>query len=182
MAFFVHLTPRANIARVQRSGVRTSPGQGNVRGVFCFPLLPSYAVTHQWLHALEPHHEPQGMVAVDVRIPDDEPVTVGHFDDRHARRVTALEAVRVVRALEDPGGWEVVVPRPVLRREVERIREVGRAGARSLVPEPCAHTVPTGPPRPFPPLFPPFRPEPLTDVPDVFFDFGWAIPEQVRGD
>ena len=182
MAFFVHLTPRANIARVQRSGVRTSPGQGNVRGVFCFPLLSSYAVTHQWLHALEPHHGPQGMVAVDVRIPDDEPVTVGHFDDRHARRVTALEAVRVVRALEDPGGWEVVVPRPVLRREVERIREVGRAGARSLVPEPCAHTVPTGPPGPFPPLFPPFRPEPLTDVPDVFFDFGWAIPEQVRGD
>ncbi|MEU3308741.1 hypothetical protein [Nocardiopsis sp. NPDC006832] len=179
MAFFVHLTPRANIALVQRSGVRTSPGQGNVRGVFCFPMLPSYAVTHQWLHALEPHHEPQGMVAVDVRIPDDEPVTVGHFDDRDARRVTALEAVRVVRSLKDPGGWEVVVPRPVLRREVERIREVGRAGARPLVPEPCAHTVPTGPPDLF---LPPFPTEPPVSVPDVFLHFQWAIPEQVRGD
>lgn len=187
MALFVHLTPRANLARVQRSGVHTSPGQGEVRGVFCFPMLPSYAVTHQWLRALEPHHEPQGMVAVDMRLPDDEPVTVGHFDDRDARRVTALEAVHVVRSLEDPGGWEVVVPRPVLRYEVQRIREVGRAGARPLIPEPYAHTVPAGRPA----SFSPFRFEPptdvsgvsgVTDVSGVFADLGWAIPEQVRGD
>ena len=181
MALFVHLTSRANIARVQRSGVHTSPGQGDVRGVFCFPMLPSYAVTHQWLRALEPHHEPQGMVAVDIRLLDDEPVTVGHFDDRDARRVTALEAVHVVRSLEDSGGWEVVLPRPVLRYEVQRIREVDRARARPLIPEPCSHTVAVGRSA----SFSPFRIEPpadVTDVSGVFADLGWAIPEQVRGD
>ena len=150
MALFVHLTSRADIARVQRSGVHTSSGQGDVRGVFCFPILPSYTVTHQWLNALGPHHEPHGLVAVDVCLPDDEPVTVGHFDDPNARVVTALKAVRLISELEDPSGWEVVVPRPILPDEVRCIREVRRLADRSSLPEPIAHVMTEGPADPFP--------------------------------
>ncbi|MGW5878242.1 HEAT repeat domain-containing protein [Nocardiopsis terrae] len=125
MAMFVHLTPRANITRVRRSGLRTTTGFGDARGVFCFPVLPSYTVTHQWLRELSRHHGPRGLVGVYVRLPDGETVTVGHHDDRRGpRKVTAAEAVRVIAALEDPRGWEVVVPRPVARSEVHRIREV----------------------------------------------------------
>lgn len=178
MALFVHLTSRANIARVQRSGVHTSPGQGEVRGVFCFPVLLSYTVTHQWLNALGPHHEPHGLVAVDVCLPDDEPVTVGHFDDPNARVVTALEAVRLICELEDPGGWEVVVPRPVLRDEVRRIREVRRTTDRPPLPEPLAHVATEDTAD----ALPRFRREPLAGPCDTFADLGWVIPEQVRGD
>ncbi|WP_211716236.1 hypothetical protein [Nocardiopsis sp. MG754419] len=178
MALFVHLTPRPNITRVQRSGVRPSNGHGDVRGVFCFPLLPSYSVTHQWFGALGPHHGPHGLVAVDVRLPDDEPVTVGHFDDRDARRVTAAEAVRVVRELEDPGGWEVVVPRPVLRGEVQRIREVRWTTGYVSALQPRAQVVPD----PLNGAFPRLRPEPMAAPAEAVVDLGRAIPEQVRGD
>lgn len=125
MAMFVHLTPRANISRVRRSGLGTAVGHGGVRGVFCFPVLPSYTVTHQWLRELARHHGPRGLVGVYLRLPDDEPVTVGHYNDSDGpQRVTASEAVRVVAGLEDPRGWEVFVPRKVPRSEVHRIREV----------------------------------------------------------
>lgn len=125
MAMFVHLTPRANISRVRRSGLGTAVGHGGVRGVFCFPVLPSYTVTHQWLRELARQHGPRGLVGVYLRLPDDEPVTVGHYNDSDGpKRVTAAEAVRVVAGLDDPRGWEVFVPRKVPRGEVHRIREV----------------------------------------------------------
>ncbi|MFE1169614.1 HEAT repeat domain-containing protein [Nocardiopsis sp. NPDC058789] len=127
MAMFVHLTPRANISRVRRSGLGTAVGPGGVRGVFCFPVLPSYTVTHQWLRELTGHHGPRGLIGVYLTLSDDEPVTVGHFDDSDGPRlVDAAEAVRVVAGLREPRGWEVFVPRPVARREVHRIREVRR--------------------------------------------------------
>lgn len=125
MAMFVHLTPRANISRVRRSGLRTALGPGGVRGVFCFPVLPSYTATHQWLRELTRHHGPRGLVGVYLTLPDDEPVTVGHYGDSDGpKRVTAAEAVHTVAGLGNPRGWEVFVPRQVPRSEVHRIREV----------------------------------------------------------
>ncbi|MEK0099377.1 HEAT repeat domain-containing protein, partial [Streptomyces sp. A475] len=56
MAMFVHLTPRANAARIRRAGIRAAgrhPDGG--RGVFCFPVLASYTLTHQWLRELARH-------------------------------------------------------------------------------------------------------------------------------
>ncbi len=53
MAMFVHLTSAANAPRIRRSGIRAAGhGQGSVRGVYCFPVLPSYTLTHQWLREL----------------------------------------------------------------------------------------------------------------------------------
>ncbi|MFJ6019210.1 hypothetical protein ACIQFP_07690 [Nocardiopsis alba] len=136
MAMFVHLTPRANAARVEHAGVRPTLGQKGTSGVFCFPTLPSYALTHHWSHELSRHHGPRGLIAIDVRLPDDEPVTVGHFADGNGpRAVTAAEAVRVIVALRDPLGWEVVVPRPILREEVQAIREIRWTSDRGPFPE-----------------------------------------------
>ncbi|HEY1179487.1 MAG TPA: HEAT repeat domain-containing protein, partial [Phytomonospora sp.] len=63
------------------------------------------------------------LVAVDIRIPDGEPVTVGRYNE-HPAEVTAAEAVARIRALDDPRGWEVFLPRGVSRREVHRVRGV----------------------------------------------------------
>ncbi|MFF7755498.1 HEAT repeat domain-containing protein [Streptomyces sp. NPDC007971] len=126
MAMFVHLTSAANAPRVRRSGIRAvSHGQGGVRGVFCFPVLPSYTLTHQWLRELARSGSRGGLVAVQVRLDDGQDVLVGRYGDR-ARgaqaAVTAAEAVRRIGALEDPRGWEVFVPRAIGPREVHRIR------------------------------------------------------------
>ncbi|MFD4998407.1 hypothetical protein ACFWNM_20070 [Streptomyces buecherae] len=48
MAMFAHLTSAANVSRVRRSGERAaSGGQGGARGVYRFPVSPSYTLTHQ---------------------------------------------------------------------------------------------------------------------------------------
>ncbi|MFE9246505.1 HEAT repeat domain-containing protein [Nocardiopsis sp. NPDC006938] len=127
MAMFVHLTPRANISRVRRSGPDTATGPGGTPGVYCFPVLPSYTVTHQWLRELTGHHGPRGLVGVYLTLADEQPVTVGHYDDSDGpRRMGAAEAVRIVAGLPEPRGWEVFIPRRVGRSEVHRIREVRR--------------------------------------------------------
>ncbi|MBV6699090.1 HEAT repeat domain-containing protein [Kitasatospora aureofaciens] len=126
MAMFVHLTSTASAPRVRRAGIRAdSRGQGGVRGVYCFPVLPSYTLTHQWLRELARFGTRGGLVAVHVRLPDDQPVLAGHYRDRAKdaqRLVPAAEAVRRIGALPDPRGWEVFLPRAVSTREIHRIR------------------------------------------------------------
>ncbi|MER0244686.1 HEAT repeat domain-containing protein [Streptomyces sp. HSW2009] len=126
MAMFVHLTSAANAPRIRRSGVRAeSTGQGDARGVYCFPVLRSYTHTHQWLRELARFGSQGGLVAVHLRLDDAEPVRVGRYGDRvrdAQRLVPAADAVRRVAALEDPRGWEVFVPRAIRPREIHRIR------------------------------------------------------------
>ncbi|WP_176742726.1 HEAT repeat domain-containing protein [Streptomyces agglomeratus] len=126
MAMFVHVTSAANAPRIRRSGIRAAgSGQGGLRGVYCFPVLPSYTLTHQWLRELARFGSRGGIVAVHVRLDDDQLVLVGRYTDRTRdaqATVPAAEAVRRIAALDDPRGWEVFVPRAIGPREVHRIR------------------------------------------------------------
>ncbi|MEU6852643.1 HEAT repeat domain-containing protein [Actinacidiphila alni] len=138
MAMFVHLTSAANAARIRRSGIRAgSRGQGGVRGVYCFPVLPSYALTHQWVRELARFGSRGGLVAVHVRLDDRQEVLVGRYGDRAGGRqaeVSAAEAVRRVREVADPRGWEVFVPRAIGPREVHRVRGVPQVAGWRYVP------------------------------------------------
>ncbi|MGW1895113.1 HEAT repeat domain-containing protein [Streptomyces sp. NPDC002004] len=126
MAMFVHLTSAASAPRIRRTGIRAvSHGQGGMRGVYCFPVLPSYTLTHQWLRELARFGRRGGLVAVHVRLDDDQQVLVGRYMDRTRNAqavVSAAEAVQRIAALDDPRGWEVFVPRAIRSREVHRIR------------------------------------------------------------
>ncbi|MFF7988987.1 HEAT repeat domain-containing protein [Kitasatospora xanthocidica] len=128
MAMFVHLTAAANAPRIRRAGIRAdSRGQAAARGLYCFPVLPSYTLTHQWLRELARFGPKGSLVAVHVRLDDRQEVLAGHYRDRARsaqQRVSAAEAVRRIGALPDPRGWEVFLPRAVGAREVHRIRAV----------------------------------------------------------
>ncbi|MFE6304782.1 HEAT repeat domain-containing protein [Nocardiopsis sp. NPDC057823] len=144
MARFVHLAPAAAARRAARSGLRANPGRDGGRGVYCFPVLPSYTLTHQWLRELSRWKDARGMAAVHLLLPDGEPVLVGHYGGP-GRRTTAAGAVGAVAALEDPRGWEVFVPRAVTAREVRAVRTVRRGvgwrylpGAHGRPPCTCA--------------------------------------------
>jgi hypothetical protein len=139
MAMFVHLTAGANAARIRRVGIQAASRRADgTRGLYCFPVLPSYTLTHGWLRELSRRPGGRNLVAVSIRLPDGEPVTIGRYD-RAAEAVTAAEAVRRVAELPDPRGWEVFVPRPVAPGEVHRIRQVRQvAGWRYW---PTAHGV-----------------------------------------
>ncbi|TDC56434.1 HEAT repeat domain-containing protein, partial [Actinomadura sp. KC345] len=120
---FLHLTAAANAPRIRRSGIRAGDhGPGGERGVYCFPVLRSYTLTHQWLRELARFGGRGRLVAVHVRLDDDEHVLVGRYADRTRSTVPTAEAVRRIAALDDPRGWEVFVPRAVRPREVHRIR------------------------------------------------------------
>lgn len=139
MAMFVHLTSAANVPRIRRSGIRAvSDGRGGGRGVYCFPVLPSYPMTHQWLREMARFGRPRGLVAVHVRLPDDEPVTVGRFSEAPPNgplATTAADAVRRVRELADARGWEVFVPRAIAKREVHRVRTVPQVAGWRYFPD-----------------------------------------------
>ncbi|MFE5791958.1 HEAT repeat domain-containing protein [Streptomyces sp. NPDC056503] len=148
MATFVHLTPAACAANIRRSGIKA---RGERRGVHLFPVLASYALTHQWLRELARRQGPRGMVAVHVRLPDGEPVAVGRYG-RSQDEVTAAEAVRRIRELGDGAlGWEVFLPRAVARGEVRQVRAVRQVagwryfpGAHGVAPCVCTGCVQPG--------------------------------------
>ncbi|MBF6221771.1 hypothetical protein IU479_27115 [Nocardia abscessus] len=71
----VHLTPEKSARRIRRAGIAAN---GFHRGVFCMPVMPSYVLSHQWLRELRRGGQ-RLILAVDFRIPDDEPVLVGHY-------------------------------------------------------------------------------------------------------
>lgn len=139
MAMFVHLTSATNAPRVRRSGIRAaSVGQGSARGVYRFPVLPSYTLTHQWLRELARFGSRGGLVAVHVRLDDAQQVLVGRYTDRvrgEQSAVPAAAAVRRIVALEDPRGWEVFVPRAIRPREVHRIRSAPQVAGWRYLPD-----------------------------------------------
>lgn len=144
MAMFVHLTSAANVPRIRRSGIRAvSHGQGGARGAYCFPVLASYTLTHQWTRELARFgSQGGGLVGVQVRLDDEQRVLVGRYGDRVREAqdaVRAAEAVRRIAALEDPRGWEVFVPRAIRPREVHRVRAVSQVTGWRYVPD--AHGV-----------------------------------------
>jgi hypothetical protein len=123
MADLVHLTPERGARRITRSGIAArSRGWFADRGVYCMPVLPSFTLTHQWVRELRRWH-PGALVAVHVRLPDGEPVTVGRYGQRPSS-LTAAQAAAMVRGLDDPRGYEVFVPRAITADEVRRVRRV----------------------------------------------------------
>jgi hypothetical protein len=121
MADLVHVTPERNARRIARSGIAArSRGWFGDRGVYCMPVLPSHMLTHQWVRELRRWH-PGVLVAVHLRVPDDESVTVGRYGIE-PRRLTAAEAAAVVRGLADPRGYEVFIPRAISPNEVRHVR------------------------------------------------------------
>lgn len=113
------------------------------------PVLASFTLTCQWVRELRRWH-PGVLVAVQLRLPDDEPVTVGRY---HAAPVatTAVQAVAVVRDLADPRGYEVFVPRAITAGEIRRVRAVPQGigwryqpAAHGRRPCPCPICLPRG--------------------------------------
>lgn len=119
MSLLVHLTPEKNARRIRRAGITAS---GFRRGVFCMPVMPSYLLSHQWLRELRRGGQ-RLIVAVDFRIPDDEPVLVGHYRAAETE-MTAAKAVSAILHAEDPRGYEIVVPRSIAPAELHRVRHV----------------------------------------------------------
>jgi len=122
VTMFVHLTPESRLRIVRRNGINRlrRPVGDRPGGVYAVPVTRNFYVSHQWLRELR--RRGQGSVAgVYFRIPDDEVVWVGHYNQQH-RRMTAAEAAVVFMASASREGWEVIIPRRIDAAEIHRVR------------------------------------------------------------
>jgi hypothetical protein len=122
MALFVHLAPHASTPRIRRSGITRTrkPRENFPGGIFAVPVTRNFFISHQWLRELK--RRGRGPIsAIYFRIPDSQPVHVGHYNHPH-RRMTAAQAVAEFMSAESREGWQVIIPRPVAPAEIHRIR------------------------------------------------------------
>ncbi len=124
---FVHLAPDNSREAIRRSGLKPrrirQPWQaGYERVVFAVPVTDNFYLSHQWLRELK-RRGTRTLVGVYVRISDDQPVLVGHYNRNHVE-MTAAEAVRVFFNQDDLEGFEVLIPRKIEPGEIHRIAEV----------------------------------------------------------
>lgn len=124
MAMFVHLTPESRVRLMRRTGINrlrhsfgTRPG-----GVFAVPVTRNFYVSHQWLRELRRRGQ-RTIAGVYFRIPDDEVVWIGHYNQSH-QQMTATEAVAVFMAAESREGWEVIIPRRIEPGKIHRVRNL----------------------------------------------------------
>jgi hypothetical protein len=116
MATFVHLTSESNLPLIQRRGLRLR----GAMGVFAVPLTRDFYLSYQWVREMRRFRKGP-LVGVYFRLPDTEPVLVGHYNEPH-RSMTACEAVREFLANEPRVGWQTIILRPVRAREIHRTR------------------------------------------------------------
>lgn len=95
MPVFVHLTSHDNLPAIRRVGI--APAKWSKR-VFAMPVTRNFQISHQWLRELR-RGQSGTMLAVYFRVPDDEPVEIGHYSSPH-RSVTAAEAVAIMMSVE----------------------------------------------------------------------------------
>lgn len=142
MPVLVHLTRHDNLPAIRRSGI--APGKQTKR-VYAMPVTRNFQISHQWLRELR-GGAGGTMVAVYFRVPDDEPVEIGHFGSAR-QGMSAAQAVAVMltaetvdptaaRAADDrsravkagrrlpssPEGFEVLLSRRIQPSEILRVK------------------------------------------------------------
>jgi hypothetical protein len=134
---FVHLAPAPLVSRIRHSGIARGRW-----GVFCMPVLPDYDVTHQWARELRRRGQ-RTFVAIAFWLPDDELFELGRYHTPH-QTLTAAQAVAAFRALPDPQGYQVIVPRAIHSSELRAVRPVSHVvgwryfpGSHGRRPCPC---------------------------------------------
>ncbi|HNT74284.1 MAG TPA: hypothetical protein PKH77_04595 [Anaerolineae bacterium] len=120
MATFVHLTPEKNIKSIQRTGIKAANGQnGYPDGFFAQAVTPNFYISHQWLRELKRGGQ-RTLCGVYFRIPDDEMVWVGHYNQSLVQ-VSAAEAIGIILHHDSPLGYQVYIPRCVVAKEIIRV-------------------------------------------------------------
>ncbi len=140
---FVHLTAEKNLKAILRNGISRMRKTPATPGIFAMPVTRNFYVSHQWLRELK-RSSHGGMIAgVYFRIPDDQNVLVGHYNQPH-QNMTATQAAALISSQANPEGYQVIVPRRVEKGEIHRVRVLPQIvgwryqpGAHGKKPCPC---------------------------------------------
>jgi hypothetical protein len=117
MARFIHLTDERLLARLKKSGIRTTFwGRKKIRCVYATPVLQDFQVSHQWLRELKSRGI-RTIGALQFKISDEEEVLVGRYNEEPLR-VTAAQAVKIFREHATGLGLQVLILRRIDPNEI----------------------------------------------------------------
>ena len=118
MVSFIHIADEKNRQAILKAGIRAFKRRSGMRGVYAMPVLPNFTSTHQWARELR-RRPIRSFLCVQFKIPDDEFVLVGNYNEEKLE-MTAAEAVQTVLTHTDPMGLEVLIPRKIDPKEITR--------------------------------------------------------------
>lgn len=120
MATFIHICAEEDRTLIQRNGIKVSKATWRkLNGVFLSPLTEDYTQSHQWMREVQRiRNVPK--LAVRVRIPDEELVYVGKYNEEHIE-VTAAQSIGLAREHTAPWGLEVILPRRIEPAEIVNV-------------------------------------------------------------
>lgn len=123
MAMFVHLASEKNVKAILRRGIsRIRKQRDRPRGIYAMPVTRSFYISHQLLRELKRRGE-STIVGVYCRVPDEEAVWVGRYNQAH-QQMTAARAIALMTTAENREDYEVIIPRRAEREEIHRIRSL----------------------------------------------------------
>ncbi|MBK8800845.1 MAG: hypothetical protein IPN71_02095 [Fibrobacteres bacterium] len=132
MSSFIHITDANEASLIQRSGIKLSR-IGTRKGVYCFPVLKDFHMSHQWARELK-RSGVRGLVCIQFKLPDDMVVEVGKYNQDKIR-LASSEAIHTIMNHSDPYGLEVIVPEKILPSQIQRIYPAPRLTGWRYYPE-----------------------------------------------
>ena len=115
MVSFLHIADKNEEKSIVKNGIRAGKRKA-ARGVYAVPVVPSYAMTHQWARELK-RSGVRTLICVQFRIPNDESVLVGEYNGEKLE-MSAGEAAAAFLKHTDSMGLEVIIPRKILPKEI----------------------------------------------------------------
>ena len=120
MPQFIHLADDREISMIQKGGIKAVALHGRKeKVVFATPVLPNYYQSHQWLRELR-RRGIRTISAVQFRVDDDMPVSVGRYNEEHIN-ATAAESVKIFMEHTTGLGLEVIFSRSIPAKNITRI-------------------------------------------------------------
>lgn len=123
MPTFVHLALESQLKSIRRVGIsRLRRLHDGTRGAFAMPVVRDFYVSHQWLRELK--RRGAGPIAgVYFRIADHELISIGRYNEDH-QLMSAANAAALVADERDWEGVEVIIPRRISPKEIQKVRRL----------------------------------------------------------
>lgn len=119
MPVLVHLADERESAAIEKNGIK--PGKGR-QGIYCMPVTQSFYISHQWLRELK-RRGVRSYVGVYFKLDSKTMVYAGKYHEKH-KHITLGEAIKEIRSMEDPLGYELLIDRKIESKEIESIRRL----------------------------------------------------------
>lgn len=117
MPTLVHLADERESSNIKKNGLKIGK---NRQGIFCMPVLDNFYLSHQWLRELK-RNGIKTFVGIYFKIDSQTKVYAGKYNEDH-KYITIGEAIKEIKSIEDPLGYEIIIDRKIEATEIQKIK------------------------------------------------------------